>query len=112
MPYTVAVGLIDDSDFESLASAVGRALEVELHQRNGLNIGGGAYFSNWSPSQPDPEIHFVRNLGPDDSEWKYEDDRDVPYVVLIWGDQLDLDVEELVRRLAKVAREARVLEAR
>jgi hypothetical protein len=96
---TFAVGVIDPRDLDTVAGAVGRALDVELNERYGLNVGGGRYFSNWSLSFPDPEIHVVTNYSPDEEEWKYEEDKDVSYVVDIWAKDAAVDIGDVLSSL-------------
>ena len=105
----LAIGVVVEGDLPGVALRVGRALGVELHERYGLNIGGGSYFSNWSLAEPDPEVHVVSNFGPDEPEWKYPRDQDVPYIVFVWPEEAEVDSEDVLRRLADEFQSCRVL---
>ena len=111
VPERYAIGVAADDDLDAVAAAVGRALGVDLHERYGLNIGGGRYFSNWSPAGADPEIHVITNYGPDEAQWKYEEDQDVPYVVDVWCEASPVDVDDVIGRLTRAGFNCRVVAA-
>ncbi|MGH8895136.1 MAG: hypothetical protein ACRDWY_17815 [Actinomycetes bacterium] len=52
----------------------------------------------------------MRNYGLAEKQWKYEDDKDVPYVVDIWTDQAEIDIDAIVRSLEAVVQGCRLLE--
>ena len=109
MDSSLAIGVIDEGDLQDIAAAVGDALGVDLHERYGLHIGGGRYFSNWSLDWPDPEIHVVSNFGPDEAEWKYPRDQDVPFIVHVWPRKETIDAHDVLGRLSKVVASCRLL---
>jgi hypothetical protein len=87
------VGLRSEATLEEVAAAVGQALGEPLHEREGLDIGGGVYFSNWRLPEPDPEYQLIRNYSEVEREWRYDDRRDLTYVLRVLTSTSGLDAD-------------------
>lgn len=95
----IELGLRSEATLEELAAAVGLTLGEPLHEREGLNIGGGVYFSNWRLPEPDPEYQLIRNYSEHERDWRYDDRRDLTYVLRILTATSALDADALIERL-------------
>jgi hypothetical protein len=106
------IGLITEAtSFAEVAHAVERAHGEALEEREGLNIGGEPYFSNFRLPLPDPEYQLIQNYSQHEREWRYDDHRDIPFVLRVVADDADIDQESLLNRLSAVKGQWRVIEA-
>jgi hypothetical protein len=104
----LVIALAAGGDVDGVAARVGQALDVSLHERYGLNRGGGRYFSNWSPDVVPPDVHVVSNWSDEEHDWMFGDARDMPYVVKL--DRLGaVAADDVIRRLEQAGFACRVI---